>query len=122
MNTATHATNGIKLMAKIVDLAKTNPVTAVILALIVLGMFFGLINYGTSFLGQRAAVTKALAALEAKDRYLESSINAERVARIEEQVRLKEDGKLLTDSDIVVKIREELDKFEQRLIKRNLLR
>ena len=111
-------TNGIKLMTKIVDLGKTNPFTAVILALIVLGMFFGMINYGTSFLGQRAAVTKALAALEAKDRYLESAIDAERIARIEEQVRLKEDGKLQSDSDIGVKIREELDKFEERLIRR----
>ena len=120
MNTPT--TNGINLMTKIVDLAKTNPFTAVVLTLIFVGTFSGGISYATGFLGQTSAVTKELALLKAKDVYLESEIKAERIARIEEQVRLKEDGKLLTESDIIVKMRDELDKFEQRLIDRGIIK
>ena len=114
------ATNGIKLMTKIVDLAKTNPVTAIVLALIVLALFTGGISFGASFLGQGSKITNAVAALrrdlESQDTYLKSAIKQETKDRIREVQQFKEDGKLLTESDIRLIIVEELRDFEDRLI------
>jgi len=114
--------NGIKLMTKIVALAEQRPVTAIVLSLVSLSVFIGGISFGTSFFGtgfgMSAEVAKELALLKQKDITMASDIKAERTARIWEFVRLKEDGKLQSVSDISVQIRKELDKFEDRLIAR----
>ncbi len=116
------ADSGIKLATRIVTLAESRPIAAVALALIFLVALNSGISWGISFFGQRSAISVELAKLHQKDRYLESAINAERDARIEEQVRLVNDGKLLSDSDIIVEIRKQLDEWERRLIARNLLK
>ena len=60
----TQTTNGIKLMTKIVDLGKTNPITAIVLGLIVLALFTGGVSFGASFLGQGSQITNAIAQLK----------------------------------------------------------
>ncbi len=107
-------TNGIKLMSKIVGLAEQRPVVAIVLGLIVLGMFTGGGSFAASFFGFGSSVAKELAVLQQKTITLSSEIKAESKARIEEITRLKEDGKLQSDSDINVQMRKELDKFEER--------
>ena len=107
-------TNGIKLMSKIVGLAEQRPITAIVLGLIVLGMLTGGGSFAASFFGFGSSVAKELAVLQQKTITLSSEIKAEREARIEEITRLKEDGKLQSDSDINVQMRKALDKFEER--------
>ena len=115
-------TNGIKLMTKIVDLGKTNPVTAIVLALIVLALFTGSISFGASFLGQGSKITNVVAELrrdlERQDTYLKSAVKQETKDRIREIMPLKDDGKLLSEASIRLIILEELRDFEERLILR----
>jgi len=114
--------NGIKLMSKIVGLAEQRPVVAIVLALIVMGIFMGGGSFAASFFGLGSSVAKELATLQQKTITLSSEIRAERKARIEEITRLKEDGKLQSDSDIQVQIGKTLNEFETRFFTRlNLL-
>ena len=111
-------TNGIKLMSKIVGLAEQRPIVAIVLSLIVLGIVIFGGSFTASFFGFGSSVAKELAVLQQTTMTLASEIKAERVARIEEITRLKEDGKLQSDSDINVQMRKELDKFEERFFTR----
>lgn len=107
-----------QLASKVVDLMQKRPVWALIFMLMAFVISGGGVSYGVSFLGQSSAVTSVLAGLKQKDITLKSEIKAEREARIEEIMRLKDDGKLLSKASIKLMIREELDKFEERLVKR----
>lgn len=107
-----------KLAEKIVDLMTKRPIWALIFMLMTFLISGGGVSYGISFFGQSSAVTLALAKLKQQDMTIKSEIKAEREARIEEQMRLKDDGKLLSEDSIKLMIRNELDKFEDRLLKR----
>ena len=110
--------NGIKLLTGIVNLAEKSPITAVILALIILAIFTGGGSFIGSFWGQDSKISSAIAELQNKNVYLESFINAVDKARIEEHVRLKEDGKLLSEASIRLIIKQELQDFADRFILR----
>ena len=127
------STNGLKLMTKIVDLAKTNPITAIILGFIVLALFTGGGSFAASFLGQGQKISMAIAELkndlenqgaklrkdlEVQDIYLKSAVKQERKDRILEIMHFKSDGKLLSESSIRLIIFEELRKSEDRIIAR----
>ncbi len=113
-------TNGLKLMAKIVDLAKSRPITAIILSLITLALFTGGVSFGSSFLAQGSKISMAVAELkrdlEFTDTYLKSAIKVETDDRIREIMQLKDDGKLLSEASIRLIIFEELRKSEDRII------
>jgi len=111
-------TNGIKLLTGIFSLAEKRPITAIILALIVLAIFTGGGSFIGSFWGQDSAVTKALADLENKNTYLASAIKQEEKDRIREITQLKEDEKLLSKDSIRLMIKKELEDFEDRLVAR----
>jgi len=111
-------TNGIKLLTGIVSLAEKSPITAVILALIILAMFTGGGSFIGSFFGQDSAVTKELADLKLESTYTKSAIKQETKDRIREITQLKEDGKLLSEASIRLMIKEELQEFEDRLVAR----
>jgi len=119
MNTTS---NGLKLMEKIVVLGKSRPIVAIVLALIVLALFTGGGSFLASIFGQDLKLEKAVAELkrdlEFTDRFLKSAIKQETKDRIEEQVRLKEDGKLLSEAFIRNIIFEELRKSEDRIVAR----
>jgi len=117
--------DGIKLLTEIFGLAEKRPITAIILALIILSVFTGGGSFIGSFWGQDSAVAKEIAGLERKydnlkgeETYLKSAIKQETKDRIREITQLKEDGKLLSEDSIKLMIRDELDKFEERLIAR----
>jgi len=118
----TETTNGLKLMVKIVDLAKARPLTAIILALISAALFTGSVSFGASYLGQGSKISMAVAELrkdlEVTDTYLKSAVKQESKDRIREIMQLKEDGKLLSEDSIRLMIKDELQIFEDRLIKR----
>ena len=111
--------NGKAVLAgKVVDLMQKRPVWALVFMLMTFMLSGGATSYGISFLGQGAKLTSAVAELQRKDDYILSEINAERKARVEEITRLKEDGKLLSEDSIRLMIKEELQRFEDRLVKR----
>jgi len=107
-----------KLAAKIIDLIQTKPGWALVFAILFIIMANGVSSYGFSFWGQNSSVTTTLAKLEQANKTLKSEIEAERESRIREILTLKEDGKLLSEDSIKLMIRDELDKFEDRLVKR----
>jgi len=107
-----------KLASKIIDLIQTKPGWALVFAILFLIMANGISSYGFSFWGQNSSVTATLAKLEQADRTLKSEIKSERESRIREILTLKEDGKLLSEASIRLIIIEELQKSEDRLVKR----
>lgn len=107
-----------KLAEKIVDFMREKPKWALVFGVLIFVASQGTISYGTSFFSVNSAVTEKLAKLTQDAITLKSEIEAERKDRITEITRLKEDGKLLSEDSIKVMIREELDKFEERLVKR----
>jgi len=118
----TQTTNGIKLMTKIVDLGKTNPITAIILGLIILALFTGGGSFAATFFGQDIKIEMAIAELRkdlgSQDTYLRSAVKQETKDRIREIMQLKDDGKLLSEASIRLMIKSELQTFEDRLILR----
>ena len=111
-------TNGIKLLTGIVSLAEKRPIVAILLALIILAIFNGGISYVFGSWGQGSAVTNKLAELEGENKYLKSAIKQETKDRIREITQLKEDEKLLSKDSIRLMIKEELEKFGDKLIAR----
>jgi len=107
-----------KLASKIIDLIQTKPGWALVFAILFLIMANGISSYGFSFWGQNSSVTATLAKLEQANRTLKSEIESERESRIREILTLKEDGKLLSEASIRLIIIEELQKSEDRLVKR----
>ncbi|KKL11899.1 hypothetical protein LCGC14_2541150 [marine sediment metagenome] len=107
-----------QLASKIVDLMIKRPVWALIFMLMTFIISGSGVSYGVSFLGQGSKIEVILAKLKQEDMTLKSEIKAEREARIEEIMRLKDDEKLLSKDSIKLMIRTELDKFEERLISR----
>lgn len=107
-----------KVAEKVVDLMTKRPVWALVFMLLTFIISGGGVSYGISFLGQGSKITTEVAELKRKYVYLDSAIKSADRARIEEQVRLKEDGKLLSEASIRLIIKEELEDFEDRLIKR----
>ena len=111
-------TNGLKAIAQITELAKTRPIVAIVLALIILATFNGGISYVFGSLGQGSKISSEIAELQRKDIYLDSAIRSVDRARIEEHVRLQDDGKLLSEASIRLIIIEEFAKLEDRLVAR----
>ena len=114
----------IKLASKAIDFAKEKPIWAAFYFLVLITVYPGVVSVGTSFWSQDSAVTSALAELRKDNEDLKqgavslaSEIKAERETRILEMVRLKEEGKLLSEDSIKLTIRDELDRFEERLVK-----
>ncbi len=107
-----------QVAGKVVDLMQKRPWWALVFMLMTFVLSGGATSYGISFIGTGSKISSEVAGLKNKDIYLESLINAVDKARIEEQIRLKEDGKLLSEDSIRLIIVEELRKSEDRIIAR----
>jgi len=111
-----------KIIEKALDFVSKKPGWALVFFVLTLMVLPGVTTYGASFFGKESgkesAISEALAELRQKDTTLASEIKATREAWIEEIVRLKEDGKLLSEDSIRLMIKAELEEFGDRLIKR----
>lgn len=110
--------NGLKAVTQITELAKTRPIVAIVLALIILATFNGGISYLFGSMGQGNEISNELADLKRQDTYLKSAIKQETIDRVREITQLKEDGKLLSEDSIRLMIKSELQDFEDRLVAR----
>ena len=114
-----------------IDFMKEKPKWALVFVLLISQ---GTISYGVGFLPFSGSRTKEIASLgklteEIKTlqenvqtgaqeiRTLKSEIKAERQARIAEITYFKEDGKLLSGDSIRLMFKEELERFEEKLLK-----
>ena len=110
------------IVSKAIDFAREKPGWALLFFVLVITVLPGVSSYKSAFWGkasgQDAAISEALAKLQQQTITLSSEIEAEREARIEEIMRLKEDEKLLSKDSIRLMVKEELLVFGDRLILR----